>query len=114
LAQAERPDRRLTIKHRWRPAVPQPGSSRYPTDKKFDSTGWVKSKVPKTTIDDPAVLLREGEDAWQSWIDAGARPTGSGFAFSSTSKNGVEISGFFVIEDGTRFPKTIFVEASWF
>lgn len=96
-------------------SMPNPRSGRFPGDKDFDRTGWVKSEMPKTTMDDAAVLLREAEDAWRRWNDAGAIVAGKqSNGFRGMSSNGVEISGFFAEENGTRFATSVFVEASWF
>ncbi len=92
--------------------IPRPGSGRFPTDKGFDSAGWVKSKKPKTTMDDPSVLLRETEDAWQRWIDDGAIPAGKENEFSAMSQSGIPISGF--VDAETKAMTTAYVDAKWF
>jgi hypothetical protein len=93
-------------------AIPVSGSGRFPTDKGFDATGWVKSKMLKTTMDDPETLMSEAEDAWRRWLDAGAHPTGAENEFSAMTGRGVQISGFF--DEAAKTPTTVFVEASWF
>jgi hypothetical protein len=108
---------RLFDQYKWKGAgeMPKPGSGRFPKDNRFDPTGWAKSEVPKTTFDDAEALLREGEDAWQKWLDAGAKPTGNqrtGFAATTTS--GIPVAGFFKESDQGITPKSVFVEESWF
>jgi hypothetical protein len=97
-------------------AVPFPGSGQFPTDKNFSATGWIKSKVPKTTLDDPEALLREGEEAFQTFVELhplhsikdGQR------TFSVVTQAGVEIGGYFNKTPAGLTPSTLFIEASWF
>lgn len=71
--------------------------------------------MPKTTMDDATVLLREAEDAWQRWRAAGTKGLGKQEnGFRAVSGNGVEISGFFDGSGEARTATTAFVEASWF
>jgi hypothetical protein len=94
--------------------MPAPGSGHFPGEKHFDPAGWAKSEMPKTTLDDPSALLSEGEEAWQTWLDAGAIPTGGDNRFAATTKSGLRISGFFNRPPAAMAPSSIFVEASWF
>jgi hypothetical protein len=107
---------RRFAQYKWADAgpMPTPGSGHFPTDKNFDLTGWARSKMPKTTFDDPMALLREGEEAWQNWLRDGAIPTGKANEFSAVTASGVEITGFFDTEGHSKVPNSLFVEASWF
>jgi hypothetical protein len=94
--------------------MPKPGSGRFPTDKNFDVMGWEKSEMPKTTMDDPLVLLREAEDAWRRWLEAGGQSSVAKTGFTAESGNGVQISGYFKGTGSERTPSSVYVEASWF
>ncbi len=103
--------------YRWsgEGAIPLPGSGRFPTDKAFSPAGWVKSKMVKTTLDDPSVLLREGEEAFRSFVTAhGDSFEGVRQSFSATTASGLEISGYAMKTSEEITPTTLFVEASWF
>ena len=56
----------------------------------------------------------ESDEAWRSWLDAGAIPRGQQNEFAATTKSGLAISGFFDETTGMKAPTTAFVEASWF
>lgn len=101
--------------YRWRgpAAVPSPGSGDFPTDKPFNPAGWIKTPMPKTTFDDAGAFLREAEDAFARWVDAGATP-GSNGTWSAVSANGIPIAGYLQAGAATPTPTTAFVEAMWF
>ena len=103
--------------YRWvgKGEMPSQGSGRFPTDAVFDPTGWAKSKMPKTTFDDPRALMREAEEAFQKWLDVGGSKSSSDArTFLARTDNGVDIGGFFEETSDGLAPTTVFVEASWF
>ncbi len=100
-------------------SMPQPGSGKFPTDKRFNDAGWAKTDMPKTTFDDPSAFLREAEEAWDEWVDGvalappGGRPLKQK-EFTARTKSGVQISGYFEPAADGPVPTSVYPEASWF
>ncbi|KYF99646.1 hypothetical protein BE20_58830 [Sorangium cellulosum] len=113
-------------------APPAPGDPTRPGGSSFnaDAPGnWVKSRQPKTTVEDLPSMLRLAEDAFQAWVTANPDAAQAGNAFGRGSSGegtkvesgGVEFGGFYEAVRPTppdtayRYRiKTVFLEARWF
>ena len=89
---------------------PKPGSGKAPGESNFNPSEWDASVHPKTTFDDPAVMLHEAESGWGQYL-AAHKPTVDFVTF--TSPSGIKIGAYVDVTMTPPHPRTLFVEASW-